>query len=331
MKHLLLLLFVSAPALAQKDAEKPKAPYKIIIFADAGARSRATQFKHYLKLKAPYNKMKDEDLEIKVMETPKDTMGCSNSNPDSPRIVTCNTRDLNKIKASEEAHLAMAFTSEGTGGSGGDMPTASPDYPIQTMLHETLHTYGMADEYCYKGGEIKTYCNPPTKKPNSAHFDDTPPYASDSTARSMHAKDVPWMSAIPVDRHITQGSSLGSEPPAKIKKGEQVIGLYRGGTCDEKVDSHGKKTQSWRPYPLSIMGGYDDDTVYPLYEDVIVKNIESKLGRKLALKSESEAKKDAAAQVDCEVDLMKNHQSIENLDEIRRKLKEKEKLEKMKK
>lgn len=300
MKSLPLLLLMTLPAFGQSidgiapDAAKKaaetaegakKVPYKIVIITDEDASKRAEEFKEFLMNKPPYSKIAPEDLEIKIVKETKETMDCKHTNPDSPRIVGCNTTKLNEIKAKEEAHLAMAFTSSADGGAGGDIPVASNDYPIQTMLHETLHTYGMDDEYCYSDSEAKVYCEPPDNKGNSAHFRDVPPYESDAKAREKHAGDVPWMGGILATNLITQGTSLGSKEPSPVEKGKQELGLFKGGTCDQKKVAEGEKPfQSWRPYANSIMRGYEDDTIYPMYEDIIAKSIESKIGRPLTYK-----------------------------------------------
>lgn len=272
-----------AQADGAKATQPKKTPYKIVIITDDEANARAHEFRTYLMKKPPYNKIAPEDLEIKIVKETKENMDCKHTMPDSPRIVGCNNTKLNQIKAQEEAHLAMAFTSSASGGAGGDIPVASKDYPIQTMLHETLHTYGMADEYCYSESEAKVYCEPPMVQGNSAHFPPEPPYESDAKARVKHAGDVSWMGGILTTTLITQGTSLGSKEPSPVKPGKQEMGLYKGGTCDKKKMPEGSTTpfQSWRPYANSIMRGYVDDTIYPLYENIIVKSIESKIGRPL--------------------------------------------------
>lgn len=280
-------------------------PYKILIVSDPEAQSKATDFKNYLLTKPPFSKMKSRDLEIKIVSASPNELNCGNTYPGAPRVILCDEANLNRMKAREEANLAMVFTSTASGGSGGAIPIASKDYPIQTMFHEMLHTYGCDDEYEYSASEAEIYCQNPRSETNGAYFQDRPPYDSDSAARTMHRRDVPWMNSISLTTHITQGSQLGSviryRPP-----GEQILGVYRGGACQKKIPS-------WRPYPNSIMNGYTDDTVYPLYEEIIVKSIESKIGRRLDLRAPAALKTE-----DCSPEVIQ--ESIQDFSGILRKL-----------
>ena len=246
--------------------------YDIIMFTDSESKSRADEFKDYLFQKPPFNKL-GEKVKVNVVELPADVMDCKNSNPQSPRIIKCNNEELFRLKAMAKASLALAFTSRGTGGAGGAIPIASKDYPIQTMFHEMLHAYGFDDEYDYSESEKRVYCDQITITPNIVYFKDRPPYVDDPAARTIHAKDVPWMGRIPAENPIVQAGNLGSQS-TKIVNGEQTPGLFRGGACstDDKP--------GWRPYQNSIMKGYEDDTIYPLYEEVILRSIESSLGKK---------------------------------------------------
>lgn len=250
-------------------------PYKIVVMTDEDSKERAEEFRNYLLQKPPYNKMA-EKLDIKIVPLKKEEMDCKNSMPDAPRIITCNDEKLQGIQSKEQANLAVAFTSSGSGGSGGSIPIASKDYPIQTMFHEMLHAYGLDDEYEYSASEQTVYCNSPRNSANMVYFKDKPPYSDDAFARKTHKGDVPWMSGIPESKKITEGSNLGSETKYE-NNGAQTLGLYRGGACSSA------RLPGWRPYQNSIMKGYLDDTIYPFYEEVIVKNIESSLGRKLNL------------------------------------------------
>lgn len=264
-----VFLFISLSAFAQHK------PYKIVILTDIAAEARANQFRAYLLTKPPFNAMGDK-IEITTTLMTKDEMKCQNSNPLSPRIITCDNQKLFEMQTRSNAHLAVAFTSSGSGGAGGGIPIASVDYPLQTMLHEMLHTYGLADEYEYSASEQLVYCQPPRPSPNQVFFLDIPPYDSDEYAREKHKNDIPWLGGIPVVKKITNGTALGSVKAIQ-QKGQQVMGLYRGGSCDKA------SLPGWRPYLDSIMRGYYDDTIYPFYENVIVKNIEAATGRKLNL------------------------------------------------
>jgi hypothetical protein len=268
-------LFVIALVMTSFNVFAQFKPYKIVMFTDADAKAKAEQFKEYLTTKPPFSKMGDK-LTLEIVELTPEEMDCKNDNPSAPRIVSCNNKLFRKTQRKMDAHLSLAFTSKAKGGAGGDIPIASNDYPIQTMFHEMLHTYGLADEYDYSASERTVYCDRPRSKANIVYFKDVPPYENDVAARSKHNRDVPWMGGIPQARLITKGTSLGSEDTLATP-GSQLLGLFRGGSCDSAA------TPGWRPYGNSIMRGYSDDTIYPLYEEIIVKNIEGSLGRRLQL------------------------------------------------
>ncbi|WPU63511.1 hypothetical protein [Peredibacter starrii] len=273
-KYLMMaLLLMTASAYAQDS-------YEIIMFTDPDAKTRAEEFKQYLVQKPPFNKL-GEKVKVTLVELSPEVMDCKNDVPDSPRIIHCNREELLRLKANAKAHLALAFTSKGTGGAGGVIPVASKDYPIQTMFHEMLHAYGFDDEYDYDENEKKVYCDKPTSSVNIAYFKDKPPYVDDSAARKIHAKDVPWMGKIPSENSIVTAGNLGSQF-GRVINGTQTPGLYRGGSCNSD------KTPAWRPYQNSIMKGYDDDTIYPIYEEVILKSIESAMGQKVDKKKKFE-------------------------------------------
>lgn len=271
----LVLLSLFVHSHIEASSNKPKKPYKIMIAADKDAVNRANQFKIYLLNKPPFNRMGD-NLVIEIVPFEADELNCANTNPDSPRIITCDTELINKTKRNIKAHAALAFTSKASGGAGGDIAVASIDYPIQTMFHELLHTYGLADEYDYSDSEKTVYCQAPRSSNNIVYFKDKPPYKADADARSKHADDVHWMGQIPTAQLITSGTSLGSASLNSVVNGQQNLGLFRGGSCDGTLPG-------WRPYYSSIMREYKDDTIYPLYEDIIIKNIQSSIGRKINL------------------------------------------------
>ncbi len=269
MKILLMSLVLgSFSAYAAND------PYKIVILTDADAKVRAEEFKTYLGTKPPFNKMGDK-LVIELVTMPAEEMNCANNMPNSPRIIRCNTKNLASEQAKANANFSVAFTSKGSGGAGGGIPIASLDYPIQTMFHEMLHTYGFADEYSYSAEEQTVYCMNPKSRANVVYFKDDPSYADDPAARTRHNAEVPWMGGIEPAKLIISGSALGS--PEEGPVGSQNLGIFRGGSCDNA------KLPGWRPYGNSIMRGYEDDTIYPFYEKVIVKNIEGAIGYKMEL------------------------------------------------
>ena len=263
-------------SIVGKTEVKKTKPYKIIIVTDPTAFPRAEEFKKYLITKPPFSRM-GEKLQIELVSMDTEKMNCKNDMPDAPRIITCNRDLIYRTQSQHNAHLSLAFTSSGSGGAGGDIPVASMDYPIQTMFHEMLHTFGLDDEYDYSESEQTVYCNNPVSSPNVVYFKDTPPYETDSFARSKHSDKVHWMGQIPPVQLITSGTNLGSASLEKINAGLQPLGLFRGGSCNNST------LPGWRPYQSSIMKGYDDDTIYPIYEAAVLRNIESAVGRKTSL------------------------------------------------
>lgn len=281
ISYLVLIFSFAISAWAQNFirksvANKTSKPYKIIIVTDTEAYPRASEFKNYLITKPPFNRMGD-GLQIELVNMDADKMNCKNDNPSSPRIITCNRDLIYQTQSNHNAHLSLAFTSKGSGGAGGDIPVASKDYPIQTMFHEMLHTYGLADEYDYSASEQTLYCENPKSNTNVVYFKDSPPYKDDGLARSKHSDKVHWMGQIPIEQLITSGTDLGSQSLRSIAPGYQSLGLFRGGSCNNET------LPGWRPYQSSIMRGYDDDTIYPIYEETILRNIESAIGKKILL------------------------------------------------
>ncbi len=270
------ILLTCLLAITMNSAWSDDDQYKIVVVTDPVARTKAQEFTNYLKTKPPFSRMGDK-LVIEIAEVSADSMNCANNMPNSPRIIRCDNEVIAREQSRREGNLALAFTSRGSGGAGGGIPIASMDYPIQTMFHEMLHTYGLADEYDYSANEQKVYCKNPQSRANVAYFKDNPPYSDDPAARGVHGKDIPWMGGIPSARLITTGTNLGSPPAAPLRPGSQEMGLFRGGSCNSVA------LPGWRPYESSIMLGYEDDTIYPIYEEIIVRNLESSMGGNLNL------------------------------------------------
>jgi hypothetical protein len=276
MKNIFLIslfIFSSITMAAQNG------PYKIVIVADENAAARAGQFSAYLRSQPPFNRIAPEDLQITIRSVANGSMNCAspNAGANEQRLVTCDQRFLRRVQRQEGGNFAVAITSFPSyyGGSGGQIPAATTGSPDRVILHEMLHTYGCEDEYPYAvPDEANRYCRPGRPGPNMAFFGDIPPYASDAAARSTHAGDVPWMGRIRSEMPITQGPALGSPSRPSVQRGQQQIGLHRGGNCP---DRDGKK--SWKPYQTSIMNGHEDDYVYPIYADIVTARIRRSLGR----------------------------------------------------
>lgn len=274
MKKKILLACLVASTL--NSAWSDDDPYKIVIVTDPVAKVRAQEFENYLKTKPPFSRM-GAKLSIEIVEMSVEAMNCQNNMPNSERIIRCNNEAIAREQSSRRGNLAMAFTSNARGGAGGGIPVASMDFPIQTMFHEMLHTFGLADEYDYSAAEQTVYCRNPRSRANIAYFRDTPPYADDPAARGRHNRDIPWYGGIPAAKLITTGTNLESPPDVPFTPGNQTMGLYRGGSCNSAA------LPGWRPYHNSIMKGYADDTIYPIYEEIIVRNLESAMGASLDL------------------------------------------------
>lgn len=272
---ILIACLVSLPSFGRDRNE----PYKIVLISDEGSDTKANQFMAYLRTQPPFSQMAPEDLQITVRRAPPGAMNCRSPHPEteeSRRLVTCEQGALRRIQRSERADFAVGITSTPSyyGGSGGQIPVATTESPNHVLLHEMLHTYGLEDEYRYPSPqEVSRYCRPGDTGPNVAWFRDTPPYASDSAARTTHAGDVPWIGRIPGNMPITQLPALGS-PSRPAGRGQQTIGLYPESNCPER-----NGVRSWKPYETSIMNGHTDDFLYPIYADVVSARIRRSLGR----------------------------------------------------
>lgn len=288
MKFLVpVLLFLTSDLLALTNTgitQKPLGVYKILIIADEKSTTSALEYQKYLLTKNPFNRLRPEDFVIEIKTAPSDSMACGNNVDTNSRVIQCNTEYLRTLRRVSKADIAVAFTSNASGGSGGEIPVATADfskYPISTMFHEMLHSYGFDDEYEYQTeAERESYCRP-KKSINAAIFEDVPPYSNDASARVRHSFDVPWMGEIPGDVKITTGTNLGTSQIPGNFRGQQVAGLFAGGACS-------KWKKSWRPYQNSIMRSFADGKVYPLYEAVILERIKDSIGRDPVLRESAE-------------------------------------------
>lgn len=244
--------------------------------ADENSTQSAEAYRTYILEQRPFNRLRPEDLVVEIQTVPASEMACKNPGTTNDRLIKCDTSYLRGLRRGAKASIAVAFTSTATGGSGGEIPIATSNfekYPISTMFHEMLHAYGFADEYQYKTEqEKKAFCSPPRKLPNIAYFNDEPPYGDDFDARARHGAQIPWFVNIGADVLITHGTDLGTTALPHTETGTQTAGLFAGGPCSLWM-------KSWRPYQGSIMREYKDDTIYPLYEKIILGKIASAIGR----------------------------------------------------
>jgi hypothetical protein len=265
LKYLLLSL-VSLSALAQD-------PYRLVMVADPQSRGRAEQFKNYMLTKPPFNQLGNQ-MEIVITEMSDSDLSCANDMPSSPRIIRCDTSKLNSRKRELGGHHVVAFTNNATGGAGGQHAIASVDYPLNTMMHEMMHMYGLADEYCYTGSEVDVYCNPPRRAPNVAMIAPNPPFANKGEAFAKHGDKIGWSGEIHAPTPITQGTEVLGTPSGNY--GESA-GLYEGGHCTNKTSLREK---IYRPYQNSIMKTLSVDTIQPFYQARILEAMEAARGRR---------------------------------------------------
>ena len=267
MKYLLLAL-LPLSALAQEVE-----PYRLVLVTDPESRTRAEDYKAYMLSKPPFNQLGNQ-LDIVITEMSDADMSCSNDMPASPRIISCSTSKLNKRKRDLDGHHVAAFTDNATGGAGGQTAIASKDYPLNTMMHEMMHMYGLADEYCYKDTEVEVYCNPPRRGPNVALIAPNPPYANKGEALSKHGDKIGWTSEIHAPTPVTQDTTVLGTPSGEY--GESA-GLYEGGHCSNKT---GMAEKVYRPYENSIMKTLSVDKIQPFYQARILEAMESARGRR---------------------------------------------------
>jgi len=265
LKYLLLTL-LPLTALAQD-------PYRLVLVTDPESRTRAEDYKNYMLARAPFNQLGNQ-LEIVITEMSDADMSCSNDMPSSPRIISCSTSKLNQRKQQLDGHHVAAFTDNATGGAGGQTAIASKDYPLNTMMHEMMHMYGLADEYCYENSEVEVYCNPPRRGPNVAMIQPNPPYADKGVALSKHGEKIGWSSEIHAPTPLTQGTTVLGTPDGNY--GESA-GLFEGGHCSNKA---GLAEKVYRPYANSIMKSLSVDTIQPFYQARILEAMESARGRR---------------------------------------------------
>jgi len=269
LKYLLLAL-VSFTALAQD-------PYRLVMVADPESRTRAEEYKAYLLSKPPFNQLGNQ-LDIVITEMSDSDLSCSNDMPSSPRIISCDTSKLNKRKRDLDGHHVVAFTNNATGGAGGQQAIASVDYPLNTMMHEMMHMYGLADEYCYKDSEVDVYCNPPRRAPNVAMIAPNPPFANKGEAFEKHGDKIAWSGEIHAPTPITQGTEVLGTPSGNY--GESA-GLYEGGHCTNKTSMTEKV---YRPYENSIMKTLSVNTIQPFYQARILEAMEAARGRRFEVR-----------------------------------------------
>ncbi|MEI7527722.1 MAG: hypothetical protein WCK76_02155, partial [Elusimicrobiota bacterium] len=170
--------------------------YHIRFVADAAAIARAREFTELLLTHEAFASVRDR-FRVEYVVGDAARMNCRNDVMQSQRIIRCDMDYVLSLGASP-AHLTAVFTSRGVGGAGGAVPIASRDYPLPTILHEMLHTWGLQDEYIYSQSEADYYCGNSKilKAPNTSAFAIRGTYGSDAEAGDRHRDDIPWFDYI---------------------------------------------------------------------------------------------------------------------------------------
>lgn len=265
------------PGSSSKSIQEFAAPapadgfYHIRFVADAQSLARAHEFADLL-LGHPAFASVSSRFRIEYKMGDADLMKCGNTVPQSPRIITCNTRYILSL-STVPVHLTAVFTSRGSGGSGGAVPIVSIDYPLPVMLHEMLHAWTLQDEYTYSDSEAAYYCKSPRilKSPNTASFTARKTYQSDAEALITHWKDISWADSIRIpvtfSSSTVNGAALLLGTHKTTAMGLMEPGLYPGSNCSRKMPS-------FRPYDVNtIMKTLSTTLIPPIHQKAVLAEI----------------------------------------------------------
>ena len=265
------------PGSSSKSIQEFAAPapadgfYHIRFVADARSMARAHEYANLL-LGHPAFASVSARFSIEYVEGNAELMKCGNTVPQSPRIITCDTRYILSL-STVPVHLTAVFTSRGSGGSGGTVPIVSIDYPLPVMLHEMLHAWTLQDEYTYSDSEAAYYCRSPKilKAPNTASFTARETYKSDAEALNTHWKDIPWADSIGIpvtfSSSTVNGAALLLGTPKTTAMGWMEPGLYPGSNCSRKMPS-------FRPYDVdTIMKTLSTTLIPPIHKKAVLAEI----------------------------------------------------------
>ncbi len=270
-------LLVAALLTGLASGARAQEKFKLLLVADQASAARAQEYKDYMLRTPPFDSVADQ-LDVKIQVLSDDELKCGPGRR-IVRLLECDTQRVAREKAGQGAHMAAVFTSKGSGGSGGQIPIASKDYPLGTMLHEMLHAFGLDDEYSYDPEEVDTYCSPPSSGPNIAVLAPLGSYVSKAHAMSTHGKDIEWSGDIEAPTPVTHEQQLGTPP---LQQHREKAGLYEGGNCSMATRALGAR-RVYRPYFASIMKHVSTGSagVYPLYQRRILQGMAGLLGRPL--------------------------------------------------
>ncbi len=276
------VLVAVAPFFAQAD---PVDPYKFVIISDHESIPRAEAAVALIKSTYPFSQMGNQVV-FEIKEANPKKMNCKGNYLGIDRLISCDASYIFQEAASVGPHRVLVTTSSAVGGAGGTgaangpLAIAGAGYSVPTLLHELLHTYGLADEYEYTESEANTYCKENGHPaPNSVSFEPRLSYASDAEARSIHGGQIPWYGDILLSTLITTGSELGSSPVTGLRKvfSGRVAGLFRGGNCNKKVPT-------WKPYfEDNIMKNHNVVDIPPIHAKAIVRAMSAERGADITL------------------------------------------------
>lgn len=273
MMHLwffvLALISICATAFSSES-------YRFIIVTDHEAVAIAGKVVKLLQETEPFKSI-SQQIEIKIIEGDASVMNCHGDTAGINRVVSCDIASVAKLAAPFGPNKILAVTSKASGGSGGSIPVLGAGYPISTLLHELMHSYGFDDEYQFTEADAAVYCRSKRQTINVVCFNPKPAYQSDSQAKTIHRADITWFALVHDNTLITHGDQLGTE--AKYEEDEAA--LYRGGGCNIV-------TPCWKPFwGSTIMSDvWLNNVVIPkYYQKEIIKVMESELGHKFHIKN----------------------------------------------
>lgn len=250
MKFFLIFLIISLPVHAR--------PYKVKVFAEAGAEERALEYIQSMRSLEPFKQLVEKNaLVIETTPAPVSGINCRGGANNIARLAQCN---LENVKSACDADLCPVYTSVPNIGAGGaKYPIVSSSFPWTTMLHEVVHTFGFTDEYAYTKSETGTYCpNTVNWKNGHSHVtkkDEIETFRKKEEAEEFCIKNIPWC-----QKAIETGIAVVQKTPdGKFKVGSPtppscpnvILGVYSGGSCQAK-----SANGTFRPYFCPTVMGY---------------------------------------------------------------------------
>ena len=251
MKFIFILALISFPLFAK--------PYKVKVFAEAGAEEKALEYIQNMRSMEPFKQLIESNtLIIETTPTPVSGINCRGGASGIARLAQC---DLANVRAGcGDADLCPVYTSVPDIGAGGPKtPIVSSSFPWTTMLHEVVHAFGFTDEYAYTKDETKVYC-PGTLNWHNGHSHGTKKsqeevFKNKADAENACKKNISWCQeaidsgAVVVQQTPNGKFKIGSPNPPSCPS--VALGVYSGGSCQAK-NAHG----TFRPYFCPTVMGY---------------------------------------------------------------------------